>query len=1411
MQCYTELLPPSGVTHALSVPFLSGTSNNLIVAKTTLLQVFNLVNVVYGSGHGQPDEKTRSQYSKLVLVAEYALSGTITDLGRVKTLDSKSGGEAVLVATRNAKLSLIEWDPEKHQISTTSIHYYERDDVHISPWTPNLANCPSHLTVDPSSRCAVLNFGKKNLAILPFHQMGDDLVMDDFDSDRDEEPPKDTNHTAEGQDEANKSNGPVFQTPYASSFVLPIAALEPSMLHPISLAFLYEYREPTFGVLYSQVATSSALLHDRKDVVFYSVFTLDLEQRASTTLLSVPRLPNDLFRVVPLPPPVGGALLVGSNELVHIDQAGKTNAVGVNEFAREASSFSMADQSDLEMRLEGSVVEQLGTENGDMLLVSLNGTMAILSFKLDGRSVSGISLRLVPDLAGGAILRAKPSCSVPVGRGKIFFGSEEGDSVLIGWSRPSTRAKDPPAQVVGEDNIAELSEEEEDEEEEEDDDDDEDAYEDDLYATPMTTGIKTRSSISVNGTSLNDYIFRIHDRLWNLGPMRDLTLGRPPGPRDKDKRQPVSSLSANLELVTTQGYGKAGGLAILRREIDPYVIDSLMIKDTDGARSVHVKDPKLPSQSGSLPLNAGSNYDHYLLLSKSKGLDKEKSVVYTMSSGGLEETRAPEFNPNEDRTIDIGTLAGGTRVVQVLKGEVRSYDSGLGLAQIFPVWDEDMSEEKSVVHASFADPYVLIIRDDQSVLLLQADESGDLDEIETDGIINSTTWISGSLYQDKHRSFMSYEGGPNRKPSDNVLLFLLNSESKLHIFRLPNASEPVFTAESVDLLPQILSTEPPPRRATYRETLTEILVADLGDSVSRTPYLILRSNNSDLILYEPYHSTHFAEKQSSDLRFVKIVNHHFPKFHPDSNLDNLSESGNALPKPLRALGDVCGYRTVFMPGNSPCFIIKSSTSIPHVMNLRGKTVHSLSSFNIPACEKGFVYVDTDNVVRMCRFPRNTHFDGSWATRKIGLGEQVDTVEYSSSSETYVLGTSQKVDFKLPEDDEIHPEWRNEMISFLPQIDTGSVKLLSPRTWSIIDSYPLRTAERIMCVKCLNLEVSEITHERKDMITVGTALTRGEDIAARGCIYIFEVIEVVPDVDRPETNRKLKLIAKEEVKGAVTSLSGIGGQGFLIAAQGQKCIVRGLKEDGSLLPVTFMDMQCYVSVLKELKGTGMCIMGDALKGLWFAGYSEEPYKLSLFSKDDGTLQVMAADFLPDGKRLYLLVADDDCNIHVLQYDPEDPGSSKGDRLLHRSTFHTGHFASTLTLLPRTAISSQGPDANPDMMDLDSSGPLHQVLVTSETGSIALITPVTETSYRRLSALQSQLINTLEHPCGLNPRAFRAVESDGIGGRGMVDGDLLQRWLDLGTQRKAEIANRVGADVWEIRADLEAIGKGGLGYL
>ncbi len=104
----------------------------------------------------------RSKQSKLILVAEYTLSGTITSLVRIKTLSSKSGGECLLVGLRDARLSLVEWDPERPGISTISIHYYEQDELQGSPWAPSIKDCVNYLSADPGSRCAAFKFGARN-------------------------------------------------------------------------------------------------------------------------------------------------------------------------------------------------------------------------------------------------------------------------------------------------------------------------------------------------------------------------------------------------------------------------------------------------------------------------------------------------------------------------------------------------------------------------------------------------------------------------------------------------------------------------------------------------------------------------------------------------------------------------------------------------------------------------------------------------------------------------------------------------------------------------------------------------------------------------------------------------------------------------------------------------------------------------------------------------------------------------------------------------------------------------------------------------------------------------------------------------------------------------------------------------
>ncbi|GAB1198226.1 mRNA cleavage and polyadenylation factor subunit [Aspergillus pseudonomiae] len=1389
MQCYTELLPPTGVTHSLALPFTSESANNLVVARTSRLQIFSLLNV-----DPQPGGAEEQGVSKLILEREYALPGTVADLCRVKLLNTKSGGEAILLAFRSAKLALIEWDPGRYGICTISIHYYERDDSTSSPWVPDLSSCGSILSVDPSSRCAVFNFGIRNLAILPFHQPGDDLVMDDY-GELDEQR-LGSHGPGSGTDCDLTKESTMHGTPYTSSFVLPLATLDPSILHPISLAFLYEYREPTFGILYSQVATSNALLHERKDVVFYTVFTLDLEQRASTTLLSVSRLPSDLFKVVALPPPVGGALLIGSNELVHVDQAGKTNAVGVNEFSRQVSSFSMTDQSDLALRLEGCIVERLSETNGDLLLVPNTGDLVLVKFRLDGRSVSGISVHPVPPHAGGDIVKSAASSSAFLGDKRVFLGSEDADSLLLGWSVPSSGTKKPRPQARHtEEDSGGFSDEDQSED---------DVYEDDLYATvPEVVVDGRRPSAESSGSNL--YNFREYDRLLNIGPLKDVAFGRSFTNLGAEKN---ASNGSGLELVASQGWDRSGGLAVMKRGLELQVLNSMR---TDSARCVWTASVAHREEAVSKNTTQGEERElhHYVVVSKATSVDREQSEVFRVEGQELRPFRAPEFNPNEDVTIDIATLTSKNRVVQILRNEVRSYDGDLGLAQIYPVWDEDTSEERMAITTSLVDPYVAILRDDSTLLLLQADDSGDLDEVELNEQMANSKWTSCCLYFDKTGIFSSMRATSNESTQRNMTLFLMTQDCRLFIYRLPD-QKLLAIIEGVDCLPPILSSEPP-KRSTTREALTEVVVADLGDPWSSFPYLIIRSRNDDLAVYRPFISTTKSARESHvDLKFLKETNSGLPRIAPGVE-DHLSNEEAMKSTPLRIISNVSGLSAVFRPGVSPGFIVKTSPSSPHFLCLRGGYAQCLSKFEISECGEGFILLDSKGVVHVCRVPLGVQLDYSWAIQQIPIGEQVDHLAYSSSSGMYVLGTSHRTEFKLPDDDELHPEWRNEMTSFFPEVQRSSLKVVSPKTWTVVDSYLLGPAEHVMAVKNMSLEISENTHERKDMIVVGTAFARGEDIASRGCVYVFEVIKVVPDPERPETDRKLRLVGKEPVKGAVTALSEIGGQGFLIVAQGQKCIVRGLKEDGSLLPVAFMDVQCHVSVVKELKGTGMCIIADAVKGLWFAGYSEEPYKMSLFAKDLDYLEVLAADFLPDDNKLFILIADSDCNLHVLQYDPEDPKSSNGDRLLSRSKFHTGNFISTLTLLPRTSVSSEQMISDVEAMEIDVKIPRHQMLITSQNGSVGLVTCVSEESYRRLSALQSQLTNTIEHPCGLNPRAFRAVESDGTAGRGMLDGKLLFQWLDMSKQRKVEIASRVGANEWEIKADLEAISGEGLGYL
>lgn len=484
----------------------------------------------------------------------------------------------------------------------------------------------------------------------------------------------------------------------------------------------------------------------------------------------------------------------------------------------------------------------------------------------------------------------------------------------------------------------------------------------------------------------------------------------------------------------------------------------------------------------------------------------------------------------------------------------------------------------------------------------------------------------------------------------------------------------MYVAEGLSYLPPLLSANYAAKRGMAKENISEILVADLGDNTSSSPFLIVsffptcisrgpspsnsltqaRHSNNDVTMYQPFRlPTTDAQDVSRTLHFQKLPNSTFARDPEKVDEDEDDELPRAVP--MRRCDNIAGYKTVFIPGDSPSFIFKSSKTLPKVIGLQGKAIRGMSSFHTEGCERGFIFADSKGTARVSQIPASdtTYADIGMSLRKLPMGVDAHTITHHPPSGMYVAGCDVLEPFELPKEDDYHKEWQYEKdLTFKPMAERGLIKLLNPSTWTAIDTVEMDPCEVVMCVETLNLEVSESTHELRHLIAVGTAIARGEDLPTKGRVYVYDVVTVIPEPGRPETDRRLKLVAREEIpRGAVTALSEIGTQGLMLVAQGQKCMVRGLKEDGTLLPVAFMDMNCHVTAVRELRGTGLCLLADAVKGLWFTGYTEEPYKMMLFGKSATRLEVLSTDFLPDGDDLLIVACDADGAIHVLQFDPE----------------------------------------------------------------------------------------------------------------------------------------------------------------
>lgn len=63
-------------------------------------------------------------------MAQYQLFGNIVSLQSVTLVNSPR--DSLLLAFADAKLSVVEYDPEHHELKTLSLHYFEEEEMKVS-------------------------------------------------------------------------------------------------------------------------------------------------------------------------------------------------------------------------------------------------------------------------------------------------------------------------------------------------------------------------------------------------------------------------------------------------------------------------------------------------------------------------------------------------------------------------------------------------------------------------------------------------------------------------------------------------------------------------------------------------------------------------------------------------------------------------------------------------------------------------------------------------------------------------------------------------------------------------------------------------------------------------------------------------------------------------------------------------------------------------------------------------------------------------------------------------------------------------------------------------------------------------------------------------------------------------------
>ncbi|XP_043489722.1 cleavage and polyadenylation specificity factor subunit 1 isoform X1 [Polistes fuscatus] len=1402
--------PATGVEHAITCYFFNRSEKCLVVAGSNIIRIFRLIPDVDTTKREKYIE-SRSPKMKLECLAQYTLHGNVMSMQAVHLIGSQR--DSLLLSFRDAKLSVVEYDQETHDLRTVSLHYFEEEEIRDG-WT-NHHHIPI-VRVDPEGRCAVMLIYGRKLVVLPFRK---DPSLDDGD----------LLDTAK----LTTSN----KTPILSSYMIVLKSLEEKMDNIIDLQFLHGYYEPTLLILYEPVRTFSGRIAVRQDTCAMVAISLNIQQRVHPIIWSVSNLPFDCYQAVPVKKPLGGTLIMAVNSLIYLNQSIPPYGVSLNSLADTSTNFPLKPQEGVKMSLEGA---QVAFISPDRLVISLkSGELYVLSLFADSmRSVRGFHF----DKAAASVLT---SCVCMCEDNYLFLGSRLGNSLLL---RFTEKEQENEQNQIDNDVMVEDNESEETPAKKIKQD-----FLGDWMASDVLD-IKDPEELEVYGSEthtsihITSYIFEVCDSLLNIGPCGNISMGEPAFLSDEFSH----NQDPDVELVTTSGYGKNGALCVLQRSIRPQVVTTF---ELPGCEDMWTVIGNLNNDNQTKTESEGS---HAFLI-----LSQEDSTMILQTGQEINEVDQSGFS-TQGSTIYAGNLGANRYIVQVTQMGIRLLQ-GIEQIQHMPL---DLG--CPIVHASCADPYVTILSEDGQVMLLtlregrgsarlhaqaanllfrpqiealcayrdvsgifttQLSENSDDDipeeehNVEEPPIVNNIDNEDDLLYGDAPAFQMPVP--PHTKNIDGTTkkalwwqkhlqeikptywLLVYRDNGTLEIYSLPDLRLSYLIRNfgygqyvlHDSMESTTLQTNPVNEIPNPENQVREILMVALGHHGNR-PMLLVRLD-TELQIYQAYK----YPKGHLKLRFSKLHHGIIPgHLRPKPKEEDMPNMNQAKISMMRYFSNIAGYNGVFICGDYAHWIFLTGRGElrTHPMSIDGP-VTSFAPFNNINCLQGFLYFNRKEELRICVLPTHLSYDAPWPVRKVPLRCTPHFVTYHLESKTYCVITSTAEPLKSyyrfnGEDKEFTEEERPDRFLY-PSQELFSIVLFSPVSWETIPNTKIELDqwEHVTCLKNVSLAYEGTRSGLKGYIVLGTNYNYGEDITSRGRILIFDIIEVVPEPGQPLTKNRFKQIYAKEQKGPITAITQVSG--FLVSAVGQKIYIWQLK-DNDLVGVAFIDTQIYIHQMLSIKS--LILVADVYKSISLLRFQEEYRTLSLVSRDFRPAEVYTIEYLIDNNNLGFIVADGESNLALFMYQPESRESLGGQKLIRKADFHLGQKVNTFF-----RIKCRVTDPANEKKYFSGADKRHVTMYASLDGSLGYILPVPEKTYRRLLMLQNVLVTHICHIAGLNPKAYRTYKSyirtQGNPARGIIDGDLVWSYLNLPNNEKMDVAKKIGTRVQEIIEDITEIDR------